>query len=233
MKTKKRLLTTFICIFIPLVLLVSSTFAFAGQPIKLFINGQEIASDVTPQLVNDRVMVPLRIIAEALGAEVKWGFYDDVLHVGIKPNHYSGRIWDNEPIGSSLEQEAIYTVSRYLFMYQGLIPEDWESVIASKTYQEIQKAVEKKKKEYSENPNCSEQVLCSGLVFPEYGSYSMGQNKLLRFQILDCRIINAKMQNDENNFKQTAKLRNCLGIKELGIPFSTLVFGSIGATRSG
>jgi hypothetical protein len=205
MKTKKRLFMVFICLLILLALLISSAFAFAGQPIKLFISGREIASDVTPQLVNDRVMVPLRVIAEALGAEVQWGFYGDVLHVGIKPNHYPGRIWDNESIGSALEQEAIYTVSHYFFMYQGLTHENWESVVASKTYQEIKKSVEEKNKERSENQDCSEQVFCNGLSFPEYGSYSMGQNKLLRFQILDCRIINAKTQNDENNLKQTAK----------------------------
>jgi len=46
--------------------------AFAANPIKLIVNGQEIKPDVPPQIVNDRTMVPVRWVAEALGAEVKW-----------------------------------------------------------------------------------------------------------------------------------------------------------------
>ena len=36
------------------------------------VNGKEVILDVPPQLVRDRVMVPLRFIGEALGAFVKW-----------------------------------------------------------------------------------------------------------------------------------------------------------------
>lgn len=36
------------------------------------INGEEITLDVSPRLVNNRVLVPLRFISEALGATVTW-----------------------------------------------------------------------------------------------------------------------------------------------------------------
>lgn len=49
-----------------------ATAAWANQPIKLVVNGQEIKSDVSPQMVGNRTMVPVRWIAEALGAEVEW-----------------------------------------------------------------------------------------------------------------------------------------------------------------
>lgn len=36
-----------------------------------YINGKETVLDVTPKIVNDRTMVPLRFVSEALGAEVE------------------------------------------------------------------------------------------------------------------------------------------------------------------
>ncbi len=39
---------------------------------KLYKNGKEIAVDVPAQLINDRTMVPARVIAEAFGANVEW-----------------------------------------------------------------------------------------------------------------------------------------------------------------
>ena len=46
--------------------------AFAANPIKLIVNGQEIKPDVPPQIINGRTMVPIRWVAEALGADVQW-----------------------------------------------------------------------------------------------------------------------------------------------------------------
>jgi hypothetical protein len=38
------------------------------------VNGRTLMMDVAPQIVNDRTMVPLRFIAEALGAKVDWDY---------------------------------------------------------------------------------------------------------------------------------------------------------------
>ncbi len=43
-----------------------------GQDVRLFINGQEIRPDVPPRIVDGRVMVPARFVAEPLGASVRW-----------------------------------------------------------------------------------------------------------------------------------------------------------------
>lgn len=43
----------------------------AGQ-IRILVNGNLIHPDVPPQMLNDRIMVPVRFIAEALGTDVKW-----------------------------------------------------------------------------------------------------------------------------------------------------------------
>ena len=40
--------------------------------IKVFINGRQLEFDVEPMIINDRTMVPMRAIFEALGAEVDW-----------------------------------------------------------------------------------------------------------------------------------------------------------------
>lgn len=40
--------------------------------VRLFVNGQLLSPDVPPRLVNDRVMVPIRFIAEALRCRVGW-----------------------------------------------------------------------------------------------------------------------------------------------------------------
>lgn len=54
------------------VLFYSLGAAMASNPIKIFVDGKEIKSDVPAQLVNGRTMVPLRVVGEALGADVAW-----------------------------------------------------------------------------------------------------------------------------------------------------------------
>jgi hypothetical protein len=36
------------------------------------VNGKKIRSDVAPQLIRERTMIPLRIVAEALHCQVEW-----------------------------------------------------------------------------------------------------------------------------------------------------------------
>ncbi|MCM3715342.1 stalk domain-containing protein [Alkalihalobacillus oceani] len=44
----------------------------ASDSIKLEVNGHMIQTDVPPQIINNRMMVPVRSISEALGAKVNW-----------------------------------------------------------------------------------------------------------------------------------------------------------------
>ena len=62
-----------ISLLIAVVLVFSMVPAMAqSQPIKVMIDGRYIDFDVQPQLINDRTMVPVRAIFEALGANVDW-----------------------------------------------------------------------------------------------------------------------------------------------------------------
>ncbi|MDD3853658.1 MAG: copper amine oxidase N-terminal domain-containing protein, partial [Syntrophomonadaceae bacterium] len=44
----------------------------AADSIRIFIDNREIAAEVQPVIVNDRTMVPLRVISENLGMTVDW-----------------------------------------------------------------------------------------------------------------------------------------------------------------
>ncbi len=46
--------------------------AMAADPIRIFIDNKEVAAEVQPMIVNDRTMVPLRVISENLGMTVDW-----------------------------------------------------------------------------------------------------------------------------------------------------------------
>lgn len=58
------------------IVLILATFvtgmALAANPIKIIVNGREVKSDVAPFTKNGRTMVPIRLVSEALGANVEW-----------------------------------------------------------------------------------------------------------------------------------------------------------------
>ena len=64
-----------------LLLIIAVVFSFPVIPvtaanntteIKLVVNGETITPEVPPQIINNRTMVPIRFIAEALGNTVEW-----------------------------------------------------------------------------------------------------------------------------------------------------------------
>lgn len=66
----KKLMIVIICAIVLSVSVVLG--AFAASTIKIFVNDKEIITDVQPQIIQGRVMVPLRWVVQALGANVKW-----------------------------------------------------------------------------------------------------------------------------------------------------------------
>jgi len=64
-----------------LALLVFVSSAYAGSQIKLLVNGQNVESDVPVQIVANRTMVPVRALAEALGATVSWDSEQGIVSV--------------------------------------------------------------------------------------------------------------------------------------------------------
>lgn len=67
MKVKKVLIVAMV-----LTLVLGAGTALALDPIKIMVNGREVVGDTPAQIVNDRTMVPIRLVAEALDADVSW-----------------------------------------------------------------------------------------------------------------------------------------------------------------
>ena len=68
-----------------LLLLILSSFIFSGykiqKPIKIYINGQLIESDQPPLIIDNRTFVPIRVIAEDLGAIVNYDNKDRIVTI--------------------------------------------------------------------------------------------------------------------------------------------------------
>jgi len=69
----KKMLIPLSAVVLSVVVLTAAAWAALGNnPIRLVVNGQEIKPEVPPQIIHERVMVPVRWVAEALGAGVEW-----------------------------------------------------------------------------------------------------------------------------------------------------------------
>lgn len=56
--------------------------AYGARTIKLFIRGEQVSSDVPVQITKSRAMVPLRLVAEELGEDVRWDDRTGSVYVG-------------------------------------------------------------------------------------------------------------------------------------------------------
>lgn len=67
---KKSILALLSLLFV-LSIALPATYA-APSTIRLFLDGQKLSSAVAPRMINQTTMVPIRVIAEGLGASVTW-----------------------------------------------------------------------------------------------------------------------------------------------------------------
>lgn len=70
--------------------------AFAKGNIKIVVNDQIITSDAAPQMVNNRVMVPISVISKALGANVKWDQKNQTIIIHNNNRSNQNDIWKQE-----------------------------------------------------------------------------------------------------------------------------------------
>ena len=64
---------------------VTGGVAVAGQQVKIFVNGLELAADPAPLIHEGRTFVPLRLMSEGLGANVTWDPVNWAVNVDTKP----------------------------------------------------------------------------------------------------------------------------------------------------
>lgn len=61
-----------IALLISGVIMLPCVNAFANDVIEVYIDGEKLECDVNPKNIDERVLVPMRAIFEAFGANVSW-----------------------------------------------------------------------------------------------------------------------------------------------------------------
>ncbi len=102
-------------------LLLSGSIAFAGSPIKLIVNGRQVACDSPPQIINGRVMVPARNVAESLGATVSWDAANQSVIITSKVTASTDNPEKAEFLKISAEADAL--IAKYEGKLEGSISE--------------------------------------------------------------------------------------------------------------
>ena len=64
-----------------MVMLVFSSKTFAASQIKLVLDGKDVTSSAAPIIEKGRTLVPIRFIAEEMGANVHWNGKDRVVTI--------------------------------------------------------------------------------------------------------------------------------------------------------
>ncbi len=112
---KKNLFAGFLLVFIfvaPTSALASISAAgdlnYNSANVTVFLNGRQIVFDQEPILVENRILVPLRIIAESLGAAVKWT--KSIPQVKVKKG--------KTVIGLNIDSDEGFTGDRQIFFLE-------------------------------------------------------------------------------------------------------------------
>lgn len=92
------------------ILTAGVAFAAGKDVIKIVVNGQEIKPAIHPQIVNGTVLLPVRAIAESLGAEVKWDEQTSSVIITTKVKTAQTVASNNgeEIVLSAIEKEGMY-----------------------------------------------------------------------------------------------------------------------------
>lgn len=75
-----------IFLFLLAAIILLTCTASAGNSINLYVNGKEVYASAPPVIVNDRVMVPIRFVAEALDCSVTWNDSTNSVFISEKKN---------------------------------------------------------------------------------------------------------------------------------------------------
>lgn len=79
---KKWWIAAFVGLFFVLAAL---GIASAGDPVRIYVNGEEVKLDVPAEIVRDRAVAPVRWVAEAMGADVRWDADSRAVRITVAP----------------------------------------------------------------------------------------------------------------------------------------------------
>lgn len=68
----RRMMICCVCALVLTLSLSMTNGAVAEKQVQVFVNGSKITFDVQPQIIEGRTMVPIRFVADSLGASVTW-----------------------------------------------------------------------------------------------------------------------------------------------------------------
>lgn len=91
-----------------------------SQPIKVYLNGNQLYFDVPPIIEDGRTLVPLRAIGEALGAEVAWEGQTQTITLDMPPTKIVLKIGD--PVAQVNGKEVILDVPAKIIDGRTLVP---------------------------------------------------------------------------------------------------------------
>jgi len=147
----------------------------ANANIKVKLGGELIKFDVKPQLINDRTMVPLRAIFEALGAKVEWNGETQTVTATKKDTTISLTINDATMLVNgeavTLDSPACLVDGRTLVPVRAVseafnLKVDWSgntnTVMIRKPVSVISEDNEGRKYTYDENGNLISEITISG-----------------------------------------------------------------------
>jgi hypothetical protein len=77
----KMLIPAFALVFALAASIIFMPESSADTEIQLIADGKNITTDVSPMIKNDRMLVPIRVISEEMGAEVTWNNQDRTVFV--------------------------------------------------------------------------------------------------------------------------------------------------------
>lgn len=97
-------------LFMTAMLVNITPVAYAESPIKLLIDGKVIKAEPEAFIKNDRTLVPIRVVAENLGAEVSWDNDNRTVHISKEDMHVALPI-DSHLIQYTLDNETMYNLS--------------------------------------------------------------------------------------------------------------------------
>lgn len=103
----KRRFVNLLLVLVMLLSFVPNT-AKAEEPIKLWINGSYVATDVSPVIDNNRTLVPIRVISENLGYEVDW---NESSRIALIKKRNSKTEIIEKYIGISIDNPLLYNFS--------------------------------------------------------------------------------------------------------------------------
>ena len=98
MKQKTRRFYTITIVLVVMLTICITSSGFADRGIRLLINGQDVYTDVLPVQIDGRVMVPIRVVSNELGANVDWDTFSRTVTIDSTQNAFNYDSWLNDKI---------------------------------------------------------------------------------------------------------------------------------------